>query len=217
MGTWGLGDMGFRGHGSRKITRMTFPRRRWNVIYNAVSNRCHPPTSPNTVPATKSHYHDWSLSHMKRQMAYCHCTPFCVRLSYNSTRLLVFACTPIRLTKSFTGGWSERVKRRRSERANPRRSERCTSPFFTSAASLDLLWCFKEFFLLAVQANPGHQAEKRWKGSQHMFLWNKRHDILSLLWALKRVQDIDAALFLREEATKRPTLIIRLRLPLMAP
>ena len=114
--------MGTSTHGG-----MTFPRRRWNVIYNAVSNRCHPPTSPNTVPATKSHCHDWSLSHMKHQTAYCHCTRFCVRLSYNSTRLLVFARTPTRLTKSFTWRRSGRVKRRRSERANPRRSERCTS------------------------------------------------------------------------------------------
>ena len=61
---------------------------RWNAIDIARSNRCHPPASPNTAPATKSHCHHWSLSHMKRQMAYCHCTPFCVRLSYSSARLL---------------------------------------------------------------------------------------------------------------------------------
>ena len=40
----------------------------------------------------------------------------------------VFACTPTRLTKSFTWRRSERVKSPRSKRANSRRSERCTSP-----------------------------------------------------------------------------------------
>ena len=40
----------------------------WNVIDIARSNRCHPPTSPNTVPATKSHCHDWSSSRMKRYL-----------------------------------------------------------------------------------------------------------------------------------------------------
>ena len=39
----------------------------------------------------------------------------------------VFACTPTRLTKSFTWQRSKRVKRRRSERANSRRWEGCTS------------------------------------------------------------------------------------------
>ena len=40
----------------------------WNVIDIARSNRCRPPTSPNTVPATKSHCHDWSSSRMKRYL-----------------------------------------------------------------------------------------------------------------------------------------------------
>ena len=34
-------------------------------VYNAQSNRSHPPTSPNTAPATKNESHDWSASHMK--------------------------------------------------------------------------------------------------------------------------------------------------------
>ena len=50
----------------RKVTVMIGPRHIWNVIYNARSNRCHLPTSPNTAPATKSECHDWSSSHMKR-------------------------------------------------------------------------------------------------------------------------------------------------------
>ena len=37
----------------RKMTVMTDPRHIWNVIYNAQNNRWHPPTSPNTAPATQ--------------------------------------------------------------------------------------------------------------------------------------------------------------------
>ena len=37
----------------RKMTRIIDPRDIWNVIYNARSNRHHPPTSPNTAPATQ--------------------------------------------------------------------------------------------------------------------------------------------------------------------
>ena len=43
-------------------------RRIWNVIYKARSNRSHPPTSPNTAPATQNESHDWSASHMKRHL-----------------------------------------------------------------------------------------------------------------------------------------------------
>ena len=35
-------------------TRMLDPCHIWHVIYNARSNRCPPPTSPNTAPATKN-------------------------------------------------------------------------------------------------------------------------------------------------------------------
>ena len=37
----------------RKMTPMTDPCHTWNVIYNAQSNMCHSPNSPNTAPATK--------------------------------------------------------------------------------------------------------------------------------------------------------------------
>ena len=37
----------------RKMIRIIDCRRIWNVIYNARSNRHHPPTSPNTAPATQ--------------------------------------------------------------------------------------------------------------------------------------------------------------------
>ena len=40
----------------------------WKVIYNARSNKSHPPTSPNTAPATQNESHDWSASHMKSQL-----------------------------------------------------------------------------------------------------------------------------------------------------
>ena len=38
----------------RKMGRMIDPRDIWNVIYNARNNRHHPPTSPNTAPATQN-------------------------------------------------------------------------------------------------------------------------------------------------------------------
>ena len=38
----------------RKMTLMLDVRHMWNVIYNARSNRCHPPTSPNAAPATQN-------------------------------------------------------------------------------------------------------------------------------------------------------------------
>ena len=49
-----------------KLALTIDPRYIWNLIYNAQSNRSHPPTSPNTAPATKSNTCDWSLAHMKR-------------------------------------------------------------------------------------------------------------------------------------------------------
>ena len=38
----------------RKMNVMIDPHHIWNVIYNARSNRQHPPTSPNTAPATQN-------------------------------------------------------------------------------------------------------------------------------------------------------------------
>ena len=52
----------------RKMTRMIDSRHIWNVIYNAHSKRHHPPTSPNTAPATQNESHDWPASHMKRHL-----------------------------------------------------------------------------------------------------------------------------------------------------
>ena len=52
----------------RKMTRMIDVRHIWNVIYNARSNRTHPPTSANTAPATQNDSHEWCPSHMKRHL-----------------------------------------------------------------------------------------------------------------------------------------------------
>ena len=51
----------------RKVTLMINPRHIWNVIYNARSNRSHPPTSPNTAPATKNESrHIWNVIYNAR-------------------------------------------------------------------------------------------------------------------------------------------------------
>ena len=52
----------------RKVTLMSDVLHIWNVIYNARSNRTHPPTSPNTAPATQNDSHEWCPSHMKRHL-----------------------------------------------------------------------------------------------------------------------------------------------------
>ena len=52
----------------RKMILMIDIRDIWNVIYNARSNKHHPPTSPNTAPATEKESHLWSSSHMKRHL-----------------------------------------------------------------------------------------------------------------------------------------------------
>ena len=51
-----------------KAAFMINVRRIWNVIYNARSNRSHPPTSRNTAPAKQNDCDDWSASHMKRHL-----------------------------------------------------------------------------------------------------------------------------------------------------
>ena len=60
-----------------KMNLMIDPHQIWNVIYNARSNQSHPPTAANTAPATQTHSHDSSSSHMKRhlQCAEQHCFP----------------------------------------------------------------------------------------------------------------------------------------------
>ena len=79
-------------------------RRIWSVMYNARSNRSHPPTSPNTAPATQNDCDDWSASHMKRHLQcaeqqdsqsnftkYCAChakwIPWLIRVSHMKRHL----------------------------------------------------------------------------------------------------------------------------------
>ena len=51
-----------------KAAFMIDPSHIWTVIYIARSNRSHPPTSPNTAPATQNDCDDWSASIMKRHL-----------------------------------------------------------------------------------------------------------------------------------------------------
>ena len=51
-----------------KMNLMIDPCHTWNALYNARSNKCHCPNSPNTAPATKNESLEWSLSHMKRYL-----------------------------------------------------------------------------------------------------------------------------------------------------
>ena len=53
---------------ARKMNFMIDWQHIWNVIYNARSYSQHPPTSPNTAPATQNESHAWSASHMKRYL-----------------------------------------------------------------------------------------------------------------------------------------------------
>ena len=55
-------------HLPRKMNLIIDPPHIWNVTYNARNNRRHPPTSPNTAPATKNESQDWSCSHLKRHL-----------------------------------------------------------------------------------------------------------------------------------------------------
>ena len=55
-------------HLPRIMNVMIETHHRWNVIYNAQSNRQHPPTSPNIAPATHNECHDWGTSQMKRHL-----------------------------------------------------------------------------------------------------------------------------------------------------
>ena len=50
----------------RRKTHLLNHHHVWNLIYNAGSNRCHHPTSPNTAPATQNDSTALSSSHMKR-------------------------------------------------------------------------------------------------------------------------------------------------------
>ena len=78
---------------SRRKTHLLSPHHIWNLIYNARSNRCHDPTSPNTAPVTKSDTHSSSSWPMKphlqcaeQQVSQSNLTKYCTchaeRLTY---------------------------------------------------------------------------------------------------------------------------------------
>ena len=52
-------------HLPRKMNVINDLRHIWNLISNAWGKSSHPPTSPNTAPATQNECHQWSASHMK--------------------------------------------------------------------------------------------------------------------------------------------------------
>ena len=52
----------------RKLNLVLDPPHIWNGIYTAPSNKSHPPTSPNTAPATQNESRHWSASKMKRHL-----------------------------------------------------------------------------------------------------------------------------------------------------
>ena len=70
----------------RKTNLMIDPCHTWNAIYNARSNKCHCPNSPNTAPATQNDPHDQSSSHMKR---YLQCAEQQVSLSKFQTHQIL--------------------------------------------------------------------------------------------------------------------------------
>ena len=57
----------------RKMTVMIDRAHIWNVIYNARSNRQHPPTSPNTAPATQNTLQNRKGICWKRMQRHLHC------------------------------------------------------------------------------------------------------------------------------------------------
>ena len=50
---------------ARKMNLLIDPHDIWNVISNAPSKQSHPPTSPNTAPATQNESRDWSAWHKR--------------------------------------------------------------------------------------------------------------------------------------------------------
>ena len=88
----------------RKVTLIIDPLHTWNVIYNARSNKCHCPNSPNTAPATKNESHDWSLSQMKR---YLQCAEQHVSLSTLTKYCACHEKWPSKISKKFVeNGWN---------------------------------------------------------------------------------------------------------------
>ena len=69
---------------SRRKTHLLNHHYIWNLIYNARSNRCHDPTSPNTAPVTQKDSLTWSCA--EQQVSRSNLTKYCAchaeRLAY---------------------------------------------------------------------------------------------------------------------------------------
>ena len=88
----------------RKMNLIIDPCYTWNAIYNARSNKCHCPNSPNIAPVTKNESHDWSLLHMKR---YLQCAEQQVSLSKLTKYCACHEKSPSRISKKFAeNGWN---------------------------------------------------------------------------------------------------------------
>ena len=113
---------------SRRKTHLLNHHYIWNLIYNAWSNRCHDPTSPNTAPATKNDSTALSSSHMKRhfqcaeqQVSLSNLTKYCACHAERLTIVLITYETPFTV-RGATGvtiqpqqGWRKRIVIQQSE------------------------------------------------------------------------------------------------------
>ena len=113
----------------RKMNLTIDPCHTWKAIYNARSNKCHCPNSPNTAPATKNDCHDWSSSHMKRylqcaeqQMASSNITEYILRLPRKLTLETFTKISRKRLKRHLQCGADPRMIRATSEQETVRRN-----------------------------------------------------------------------------------------------
>ena len=148
----------------RKMNLMIDPCHTWNAIYNARSNKCHCPNSPNTAPATKSNTHHWSLSHMKRylqcaeqQVSLSKLTKYCachakwfskISKKFVQNRWNVSSnARPIRAGSELDPSWIREWNRHPQPASQPRLLFRTTATF--------LYWKIQHFALrLSFQISP---------------------------------------------------------------
>ena len=124
----------------RKMNLMIDPCHTWNAIYNARSNKCHCPNSPNTAPATKNESHDWSLSHMKR---YLQCAEQQVSLSKLTKYCAYHAKWFSKISKKFAeNGWNFQCA------ADPRMIREWNRPSATRLATEVTFHAHHEHFVL---------------------------------------------------------------------
>ena len=157
------------------------PLHTWNVIYNARSNKCHSPNSPNTAPATKNESHHWSSSHMKR---YLQCAEQQVSLSKLTKYCACHEKWPSRISKKFAeNGWNV-ISNARPIRAwsdhetvSPQPASQPRLPF-TPTTSI-LYWKIQHFALrLSSNTAPATKSDTRTSATK-----NESHD-----WSLPQMK-----------------------------